>query len=378
MLAFLCAAVAAASSTAPPTEAELLAASSQLQNGKLTVESMELFERAVEHSPSDFRAHAMLGQALAKNNDGEAISALTRAHELAPKVGPVMTLLAAEHRKLGHRKKALDLYRKAVRVTPADADAYTQLGLLASDVGDSQEALAAWKTAIGVAPGHYEAHRALAAGLAAREDVAQRAVAIKHAKKALKLEPALAVSYSTMADALLMGEKNFTNLTKSTRGKLQQALAAQIRLQEARQEPIRLASAADNASLALAHMRSFHLLTSDEAFGASAETGDATLGAMAVQHLRQAAALRPDLYAERARQVRGWEEAERLSKRADHHDRLQREAMVGAMHKEFESKRLQEEEDRAIAEEEARERAPPAEARARRGRAPAALKSELR
>ena len=95
LLTLVSVACVAASNT--PTSAEILAASTELQNGRLSVDNLALFERAVDASPADWRAHAMLGQALSHDRDRDgALASLSRAHVLAPHVGPVALLLANE------------------------------------------------------------------------------------------------------------------------------------------------------------------------------------------------------------------------------------------------------------------------------------------
>merc|ERR1712203_774842 len=75
--------------------------------------------------------------------------------------------------------------------------------------------------------------------------------------------------------------------------------------------------------------------------------------AEAVQHVRAAARLDPNTYADSAKAVKGWEDAERLSKEADRRSRLDREAMVRAMEASSKQKQLEAEEDILFEAEEA-------------------------
>lgn len=388
-----------ASRAAAPSHEELQKASAELQNGKLSVDSLALFERAVEHNPQDWRAHAMLGQALRHDREKDgALTALTRAFELAPHVEYVSLLLARAHRDMSHRQEAMAMYRTTLSLAPYNAEAYVELGVLhaadaptvgeRSDGGEEEPkedaAVAAWTAAAKLAPTFAEAHHLLAVRLSAGGP-AGRKRAITHAKQALGLEPKRASSYDTLASALLTGTSP-ANLTKAARQRLRTALMRQVRLHNATSSHDAVAADdVDTTALARAHYRLFHLVASDQSFGDENASDTPALGAMAVQHLRAAAALRPVQYADEAKKVQGWEEAERLSREADRRDRLQREAMVGAMHREIEGKREEAEEDEQVKAEEARERAAKAAARAEQ-RAPAKArtadqrehKSELR
>mmetsp|Transcript_25769 Transcript_25769/g.84897 ORF Transcript_25769/g.84897 Transcript_25769/m.84897 type:complete len:93 (+) Transcript_25769:114-392(+) len=79
----------------------------------------------------------------------------------------------------------------------------------------------------------------------------------------------------------------------------------------------------------------------------------------AVRHARTAARLDPasTVFAARAKQLRGFEEALRKYREADRRSYKDREAAVHAMHRQMEEKREEEEEDEAVRAEEAAEEA---------------------
>jgi hypothetical protein len=54
------------SCTEDPTDKELLAASSDLQAGRMSPEGLEMFRCKAKRNKKDWRAHGMLGQALAQ------------------------------------------------------------------------------------------------------------------------------------------------------------------------------------------------------------------------------------------------------------------------------------------------------------------------
>ena len=80
-------------------EAVLHTAGEQLKHGELTADSLALFRRSARMQPADFRAQAMLGQALAAHGDLGALDALRNAHALAPTVHGVSQTLAGVLRR---------------------------------------------------------------------------------------------------------------------------------------------------------------------------------------------------------------------------------------------------------------------------------------
>ena len=360
-----------------PSDAELISASGDLQAGRLPPENLDIFQRAVHASPSDWRAQAMLGQAFSHSNDKAALVSLTAAFALAPNQPAILLLLGAEHQKHGNLKDATGAYRAAIELAPSNADAYTKLGALLASTGSSEDsdksdsAADAWSAAVSLAPQNAEAQHLLAARLATGA-ASERERAIKHARRALKLAPTLAAASDAMAAALLTGGLPPANLTKAERKSMERALTTSIQLHSAAAgdaHGMGASSEVHTERIARAHYQYMRLLVSDE--GLNSTDGGTSVGAQAVHHLREAARLQPAQYGDKAAQLKGWEDAERLSKEADRRSRLERVKMVDAMKATIDEKKLMEEEDAAVAAEERQE----AQA-ARRTRA-ASTKSEL-
>ena len=375
----------------PPTQAELLSASAELQKGRLPPTNLDLFRRAVQASPADWRAQAMLGLALSHVNDKGALVSLSAAYALNTNESAVALLLAGELRKQGRAQASRAMYQAALQLAPQNAQAYVQLGVLLANENENNSglddvvlddaAVVAWSHAASLAPKSSDAHVLLAERLAASVgqraggNAKQRNRAIRHAKKALKLAPALAEVSDAMAAALLAGGTAPANLTRSERVMMTSALTSSIELHARRVAGATAGASAASASgsdagagdpsqagegvgqpselLARAHYRFFHLLVADERLNST--DGDTSIGAEAVRHLREAARLRPDVYADEASKLRGWDEAERLAKEAARRDRLDRVRMVDSIKASMDEKRAQEEEDEAVAEEERRE-----------------------
>jgi tetratricopeptide (TPR) repeat protein len=307
----------------------------------------------------------MLGQALTAQASGspealeDALEALERARDLAPTTAEVAMAHAAALLKQGSlavnasrpssaikaKKEAAAAYTAALKLRPTLVEAYRQLAVLHLDgaVGGTSK----W-----------------------------RATALRHAKSALALAPALASSYDALAEVLLrtsawakaataqvsgqgggddgIGLANMTALTGEERSKLLQAVRASIELSAVEAKVSsnssgNLPSTSDTErgeAAALAHYRLFRLLASHP----DLESGTGLLRE-AIDAIRSAARMQPSRYAKLAKKFAEFETAERLSKEADRRGALEREAMVRAMHTPSEDKRLQEEEDAAIAAE---------------------------
>lgn len=69
--------------------------------------------------------------------------ALDSRHELAT------GMLAAVYAELGMRERAIETYRRALVLNPANPLARLQLGLLQSSLGRTQDALDTWKPSLG-------------------------------------------------------------------------------------------------------------------------------------------------------------------------------------------------------------------------------------
>jgi cytochrome c-type biogenesis protein CcmH/NrfG len=404
---------------------ELREASEALQAGELDDVGFEIFHRHAQEHPADWRAHAMLGQAQGKRGEhGAAVEALRLAHKLSPATAHLKIALASALTAKAHddgdqeHSEVATLYRAALApastpgALPDDpvqrAETHAKLGraLLSMPDVDNQtvdEAIAAWSSAVALAPKQHEGlHELIAMRLIRRGDPAQRARAIQAAQRAVKLSPASAQAYETLGATFFIGHDAAASMGRKHRARAIRALETAIALWEEAAANDEQSREADRSARARVHSRLSRLLSSDpklqdlnagdEAGGSEGDaspTGsgephpgepstpsssapsnpaqpskplaglsDEGVGLMreAVRHLRAAAKLDPATYSESAAKVAGWEEAERQYNQAGVKSQQEREAMVMAMHAEIDGKRREKEEDEEIEREERSER----------------------
>lgn len=404
---------------------ELREASEALQAGELDDVGFEIFHRHAQEHPADWRAHAMLGQAQGKRGEhGAAVEALRLAHKLSPATAHLKIALASALTAKAHddgdqeHSEVATLYRAALApastpgALPDDpvqrAETHAKLGraLLSMPDVDNQtvdEAIAAWSSAVALAPKQHEGlHELIAMRLIRRGDPAQRARAIQAAQRAVKLSPASAQAYETLGATFFIGHDAAASMGRKHRARAIRALETAIALWEEAAANDEQSQEADRSARARVHSRLSRLLSSDpklqdlnagdEAGGSEGDAsptgsgephpgepstpsswapsnpaqpskplaglGDEGVGLMreAVRHLRAAAKLDPATYSESAAKVAGWEEAERQYNQAGVKSQQEREAMVMAMHAEIDGKRREKEEDEEIEREERSER----------------------
>lgn len=179
----------------------------------------------------------------------------------------------------------------------------------------------------------------------------------------MKLAPERAASYDALGAALPSGVAP-ANLTASDRKRTIKALRTATELYEAGGRDV------DTSAAATAHYKLSLVLAADPGLEVDGKLQERTseILAQAVHHVRAAASLDPSMYADAAKHVKGWEEAERLNKEADRRSRLDREAMVRAMEASSKQRQLEADEDIAFEAEEAESKRQERE-RARRLRA---------
>ena len=357
------------------TKEELEAASEDLQQGVLDEHGLEIFRSHALTSPADWRVHAMLGQALGQKGLPGAVASLRTAHRLAPYVGQLSFSLASELRKssdLSDAAEAVRLYRAAIKATPSfgtDAETYVQMGFAAVnavkvnesspvEVQDDDEAVEAWNEAAALAPSRPDVLLLLAARLA-HGGKALRKDAIRAAENAVRLAPQSARAYDTLGSALVTATTP-KNLTKKQRTRLIKTLRTAIALHGDGDADSNEAGAASSAALTHHRLaRSLSVFPGVMLDDAGVPTGldESITSRMSevVHHVRQAARL-DSAFAKSAAAYEGWEDALRSYKHADYRSQVQREGIVKALHEQVSEKRLQAEEDEAIAEEAMRDK----------------------
>ena len=242
---------------------ELLEASEALVEGELDDVGMDVFRQSVAANPKDWRAQAMLGQALGQRGEhSSAVAALRTAHQLAPATAHLKIALASaltakarhddgdgEH----HQGEAVALYRAALApaaspgALPDDpvqrATAYANLGRAlmmqpsmqspANGGGDEDEISAAFRRALELAPKqHDELHKLLALRLISRGNPSQRARAIQAAQRAVKLSPTSAEAYEMLGATFFIGHDTAAGLGSKHGERAKRALRTAILLWE--------------------------------------------------------------------------------------------------------------------------------------------------
>lgn len=109
---------------------------------------------------------------------------------------PEAAALALEHHRQGRLEQAEALYRAAIAVQPADADALHLLGVVCRQTGRVAEAVDLLVRAVALLPGMAAAHCNLGNALA---DAGRLAEAAACHREALRLDPALAESRIALA-----------------------------------------------------------------------------------------------------------------------------------------------------------------------------------
>jgi len=188
---------------AAATPEELALASEELQDGTLDAEGLNIFRQHAAQHPGDWRAHGMLGQALAQKGLPGALGALRTASKLAPGVGQLALALAetlSAGSGEGVAEEAVRAFRRALRLTPAlgSASVYTRLGIALAGaelsaepaaVEETDEAVRAWTTSVALDPRGVQTQILLARRLSHGSSGAQRAQATRAAKAAVRLDP---------------------------------------------------------------------------------------------------------------------------------------------------------------------------------------------
>jgi len=135
--------------------------------------------------PGDPNALQILGAALILlQRAGEAIEPLRAADAAAPNNPQILTMLGKALRLTRDVDGARDAYRRAAAL--GYSEAARQLGELEMEAGNGDAALAAYESAVALAPNSAAAHAFLALALQRRRDLTR---AREHAERALALDP---------------------------------------------------------------------------------------------------------------------------------------------------------------------------------------------
>lgn len=174
---------------------------------KLYQDNETLFRANIAANPESWMAHRVLGLALSEKSPEyyeEAVSLYRRAVELSPDN-------AESHYKLGYilaqrpetLEEGVDHYREALRLRPTYPEAHNNLGLHLSAVpGREQEAIDHFRKAVQAQPRFLIARLNLARAL--MHVPAGRSEAIEHFEAALRLNPNVPSIYVDLANTLAL------------------------------------------------------------------------------------------------------------------------------------------------------------------------------
>ena len=329
-------------------------------------------------------AYANLGRALmmaadveneAAGDEDESVAALSSAIALAPKQHEGLHELIALRLIRGddpaQRARAIQAAQRAVKLSPASAEAYETLGATffigeptASTMGRKHRARAtrALQTAISLweAAADGQSEPVSRSGRDAHGGVSG-AQSMPHGKPeggAGGAAPARARAHSRLS-RLLSSDPKLQGL--------QQGLSAGRKDAGSEEDTTRTGNGGDGGG-GEEHSDGPSSTTTTPSKPPDTALSEEGMELMreAVRHLRAAATLDPAKYSEDAAKVAGWEEAERQYKQADLKSQREREAMVMAMHSEIDGRRREKEEDEEIERERRNERDGDRDARPRK------------
>ncbi len=168
-------------------------------------EAFKVWRRVLELEPSDPHAHDRLAELL--SGQGLKARALDHLKALADPAGDraAWRRLARALEELGRSEEAMAAWRRVLELAPADQDAHTALAELLSD--RPAEAVAHWRAVAEASPKNPEAWRGLARSLQATGDAAGAADAWR---RRLKLDPDDIETHAALAE--LVGDRKQASL----------------------------------------------------------------------------------------------------------------------------------------------------------------------
>jgi tetratricopeptide (TPR) repeat protein len=183
-------------------------------------EAVADFTKAIELDPNYAKAYDNRGNAYLEQGDvegaandyvrqgliyaelgdyGQAITAYTKAIEVAPGYARAYNNRGNAYRKLGDYEQAIADYAEAIELDPSDALTYRNRGLAYQDLGDYGQAITDFTKAIELDPSDALAYNSRGIAYRGQGDYEQ---AIADYTKAIELDPDYAVAYNNRGFAL--------------------------------------------------------------------------------------------------------------------------------------------------------------------------------
>jgi tetratricopeptide (TPR) repeat protein len=170
----------------------------QVQQGNYK-QAISIYYKALQKNPESALLHSGLGSALLEAGQlNPAVTELQTAVRLKPTSQTYCNLGVAVSSK-GELTKAIEYYKKAIRLDAKNAKPYYNLGNSMLAQGSLVEAIAQYKKAINIDPNYVKAHSNLAIALAQQGKLDE---AVEHFSKAINVDPNYVKARSNLAIAL--------------------------------------------------------------------------------------------------------------------------------------------------------------------------------
>ncbi|QDT10618.1 tetratricopeptide repeat protein [Planctomycetes bacterium K23_9] len=163
-----------------------------------------VWKEVLKHEPDNM--YAMMCQGCVEFNDGDheqGLAKMRRSFEARPdmKMGVISYATALENR--GYRKRIIDVYREAIRVSPTEPMLRYNLAFWLEQSGKTGQAIEAYQACLEYAPQDAAAHTNLGSLLA---EMGQLPAAIEHFEAAVKIEPDFSSCMNLMTAYLQNGQ----------------------------------------------------------------------------------------------------------------------------------------------------------------------------
>ncbi|HXH03241.1 MAG TPA: tetratricopeptide repeat protein, partial [Candidatus Competibacteraceae bacterium] len=185
---------------APIIEQQLAAARQLLQAGRLE-EAERAYRAILQQAPRNPKALHLLGAVRMERGDAaEAVSWLERSLAQWPDNPYAWYHLALAQQRLGRAREAIASYQRAAELYPGDfAGIHNNLGALWQELGDLEQARAAYARALALQPDYARAHCNLGSVLVAQ---GRRAEGVAAYRRALQHDPRLFDAWFNLGQVL--------------------------------------------------------------------------------------------------------------------------------------------------------------------------------